>query len=156
MVTVLLSGSGRMEIIKENNKTEVCNNIPEYPINVFGAAGSYWKDGKLSICGGYTGSTAINNCFLLDNGQWKANINNLKTRRNAYAASNIGSNIMFSGGYNGQYLSSTEIMHHDGKITSGPNLPQDRYRHCQVSYGHTTLIIGKCIVVAKKMKTKSH
>ena len=87
----------------------------------------------------------------MDNGQWKANINNLKTGRSRHAASNIGNNIMFSGGYNGsQRLSSTEIMHHDGKITSGPNLPQGRSGHCQVSYGHTTLIIGKCIVVAKE------
>ena len=86
----------------------------------------------------------------MDNGQWKANINNLKTKRTWHAASNIGNNILFSGGHNGQFLSSTEIMHHDGKITSGPNLPQGRDSHCQVSYGHTTFIIGKCIVVAKE------
>ena len=96
-------------------------------------------------------SYAWKNCYSLDNGQWKANINNLKTGRSRHAASNIGNNIMFSGGYNGsQRLSSTEIMHHDGKITSGPNLPQGRSGHCQVSYGHTTFIIGKCIVVAKE------
>ena len=50
--------------------------MPEYPIEVEDAAGSHWKDGKLSICGGWTGSTRINNCYLLDNGQWKANVNN--------------------------------------------------------------------------------
>ena len=126
--------------------------MPEYPIEVSYAAGSHWKDGKLSICGGWTGSTRINNCYLLDNGQWKANINNLKTGRSRHAASNIGNNIMFSGGYNGsQRLSSTEIMHHDGKITSGPNLPKARSRHCQVSYGQTTFIIGNCIAAAKKL-----
>ena len=81
MVTLLVTGyprvgRGRIEIIKENNKTEVCNNMPEYPIEVSAAAGSHWNDGKLSICGGYTGSTRINNCYLLDNGQWKANVNN--------------------------------------------------------------------------------
>ena len=132
--------------------------MPEYPIEVEDAAGSHWKDGKLSICGGWTGSTRINNCYLLDNGQWKANISNLKTGRCCYAASNIGNNIMFSGGYNGsQRLSSTEIMHHDGKITSGPNLPQGRSGHCQVSYGHTTLIIGRCIVVVNKpLNAKSY
>ena len=158
MVTVLVtgwhsgsgSGRGRIEIIKENHKTEVCNNMPGYPIEVYGAAGSLWKHGKLFICGGYDGSSILNNCYILDNGQWKANINNLITERNVFAGSNIGNYIWFTGGFNiNQYLSSTAIMHHEGWITSGPNLPQARIQHCQVSYGHTTYIIGKCIVVGK-------
>ena len=62
MVTLLVtgfptSGSGRIEIIKENFKTEVCNQMQDYPLEVFLAAGTHWKDGKLSICGGYSGST---------------------------------------------------------------------------------------------------
>ena len=57
MVTLLVTGdprrgSGRIEIIKENFQTEVCNNMPKYPIEVSNAAGSHWNDGKLSICGG--------------------------------------------------------------------------------------------------------
>ena len=151
VILLVTGGSDRIEIIKENHKTEVCKNMPKYPIEVSSAAGSHWKDGKLSICGGYDGSRT-NNCYSLDNGQWKANINNLKAERSVHGASNIGNNIWFTGGggNNWEKLSSTEIMHHDGKITSGPNLPQGRSGHCQVSYGHTTLIIGKCIVVVKK------
>ena len=148
MVTLIVTGwplCGSIEIIKENHKTEVCNNMPEYPLEVHAAAGSHWKDGKLSICGGHDGSaTRISNCYSLDNGQWKANKNNLETGRRSHRASNIGNNIMFSGGWNfNDQLSSTEIMHHDGKITSGPDLPQRRRNHCQISFGDTTLIIGK-------------
>ena len=155
MVIVLVTGgSRRIEIIRENHQTEVCNNMPWYPIGVHKAAGSTWNDGRLSICGGTVyQTTSMNNCYSLENGQWKENNNNLKMGRHRHAASNIGTNIWFSGGYNGQNnwrLSSTEIMHHDGKITSGPNLPQKRAGHCQVSYGQSTFIIGKCIDVCKK------
>ena len=155
MVSVLVtgdprSGSGRIEIIKENHKTEVCNNMPKYPIEVKQAAGSHWKDGKLTICGGMTSSgSRIKNCYSMDNGQWKANTylsnpSNLKTGRSSQAASNIGNRIWFTGGilYNGYIESSTQIMHHDGKITSGPNLPGSIFGHCQVSYENTTFIIG--------------
>ena len=156
MVTLLVTGgSGRIEIIRENHKTEVCNNMPWYPNGgVSRAAGSTWNDGRLSICGGTVyQTTSMNNCYSLENGQWKENKNNLKMGRHRHAASNIGTNIWFSGGYNGQNnwrLSSTEIMHQDGKITSGPNLPEARSIHCQISYEDTTFVIGKCIIVAKK------
>ena len=82
MVTLLvtgfpLTGSGRIEIIKENFKTEVCNQMQDYPLEVSAAAGSHWKDGKLSICGGYTGSYKTE-CYTLDNGEWKPTSQNLQ------------------------------------------------------------------------------
>ena len=158
MVTLLVtgdprSGSGRIEIIKENFKTEVCNQMQDYPLGVVSAAGSHWKDGKLSICGGNSGfSTYTNECYTLDNGEWKPTSQNLQIGRRRHGASNIGNNIWITGGYNsnGQRLSSTEIMHPDGKITPGPDLPQGRDSPCQISYGQTTFIIGKCIAVEKK------
>ena len=52
-----------------------------------------------------------------------------------------------TGGYThengGKYLRSTEIIHPDGKVTPGPNLPGSRQSHCQTSYEQTTFIIGK-------------
>ena len=149
MVTLLVtgfpaSGSGRIEIIKENFKTEVCNQMQDYPLEVSKAAGTHWKDGKLSICGGWPSLTT--ECYTLDNGEWKPTSQNLQIGRSEHAASNIGNNIWITGGVgNGQRLSSTEIMHPDGKITPGPDLPEARYGHCQISHGQTTLIIGKYI-----------
>ena len=148
MVTLLVtglptSGSGRIEIIKENFKTEVCNQMQDYPLEVYEAAGTHWKDGKLSICGGFP---YTNECYTLDNGEWKPTSQNLQIERYDHAASNIGNNIWITGGHDGsQILSSSEIMHPDGKITPGPDLPQARSSHCQISHGQTTFIIGKCI-----------
>ena len=148
MVTLLLTGwdtigSGRIEIIKDNFKTEVCNQMQDYPLEVYQAAGTHWKDGKLSICGGFTSTTK---CYTFDNGEWKPTSQNLQIGRSRLAASNIGNNIWFTGGWNGQRLSSTEIMHLDGKITPGPDLPQAISHHCQISHDQTTFIIGKCNV----------
>ena len=54
MVTVPVTifsrnGSGRIEIINENNRTEVCKNMPKYPVKISVAAGTYWNNDKLSI-----------------------------------------------------------------------------------------------------------
>lgn len=103
-----------------------------------------WKDGKLTICGGYSGNY-ISKCYSLENGEWT--LNKLKTGRGQHGASNIGNKIFITGGWtNGQILASTEIIHPDGKITQGPNLPQARGYHCQISHEQNTFIIGKNIL----------
>ena len=158
LVTVVLtgypqSGSGRMEVIKEDFKTEVCNNMPKYPLEVSGAAGSMWKCEKLTVCGG-------SECYSLENGNWTLNSNKLKTGRNGHGASNIGNDEIFiTGGYNeydlddyddDEVFASTEIIHSDGKITQGPNLPKARDYHCQISHEQNTFIIGKNMLCYKK------
>ena len=148
MVTLLVtgwkSGSERIEIIKENFETEVCNNMPVYPLDVYDASGSTWKNGKFSICGGYDGSI-ISDCYTMDKGEWQQTKDNLITARRWHGSSNIGNAILITGGWNNGRLASTEIMHPDGKITPGPDLPQARSGHCQISYEETTFILGKCI-----------
>ena len=152
MVTLLVtgfgSGSERIEIVKENFKTEVCNNMPVYPLDVSRASGSTWKNGKFSICGGYDNSRK-SDCYTMDKGEWQPTKDNLITARKSHGSSKIGNAILITGGWNGLKLASTEIMHPDGKITPGPDLPQGRYGHCQVSYEETTFILGKLIFFAK-------
>ena len=103
MVTLLVtgqprSGSGRIEIIKENFETKVCSQMPEYPLEVTAAAGSNWKDGKFTICGGYN-AYQVSECYLMKNRKWKFS-GKLKTARSAHGASNIGNFIWITGGYN--------------------------------------------------------
>ena len=87
-------------------------------------------------------------CYYLDNGEWQLYSESLKTARSGHGASNVGEKIWVTGGVTGvgqTTLSSTEIIH-DGKVTSGPNLPKGRYGHCQVTYEQTTFILGKQIL----------
>ena len=146
----------RIEIIKENFKTEVCSQMQDYPIEVVAAAGSHWKDGKLSICGGRESFPSIkSDCYTLDNGEWKPTSQNLQLGRDDHGASNVENNIWFTGGIgNFVMLSSTEIMHPDGKITPGPDLPQGKWGHCQISHGQTTFIIGKRIICRELAKSR--
>ena len=155
MVTVLVtgypqSGKGKIEIIKENFQTEVCNQMQQYPLEVYDASGSTWKDGKLFICGGED-SSKKSQCYTLDNGVWQLNIENLQTARNAHGASNIGDVIWITGGVNNAILASTEIIYSDGKVTPGPDLPEARYGHCQITYEQTTFIIGNFHFFAKTL-----
>ena len=157
MVTLLISGYEGIESIGENFKTKVCSQIPENPYTVpYTAKGSSWKDGKISICGGHDNIDKVwigrSECYFIVNGEWKFS-GNLQTGRRAFGVSNIGNSIWITGGLGdapefpkvNSALASTEIIHSDGKITPGPNLPEARNSHCQISYEQSTFIIGMCI-----------
>ena len=116
MVTLLVTGEHRLagktvEIIKENFETEVCYNVQEYPFFVKSAAGSSWDDGKVTICGGWDNwlelarirPTSHNECYSLENGEWKLNIQKLKFGKLGLAASNLGNSIWITGGYSKSY-----------------------------------------------------
>jgi len=143
-------GRQRVEIIKENFETEVCYKVQEYPLPVSTAAGSRWDDGKVTVCGGWNWPNRHSECYSLENGEWKLNSQELQKGRSGLAGSNIGNSIWITGGYGDDKTSrglratetSTEIIHTDGKITPGPNLPEPRSFHCQTSYKQTTFIIG--------------
>ena len=92
----------KIEIIKENFETELCNNIQKYPLYVGYQAGSTWNDGKITICGGWiqlwNGSIHDSDeCYSLENGYWKLNSQKLQTGRSSLAASHIGHSIWITG-----------------------------------------------------------
>ena len=100
MVALVVTGNYRegrqeIEIIKENFETEVCNNVPEYPLPVLYSAGSSWDDGKVTVCGGWSWPTIHSECYSLENGEWRSS--NLQTARYSPAASNIGNSIWVTG-----------------------------------------------------------
>ena len=148
MVTVLVTGyprdSGkRMEIIMANGDVKTCPHSSDYPIEVDDAAGSYANNG-LQLCGGWDGSSSRDKCYKWQNGTW-TETQTLKQARHLHGASTIGNILWITGGYNNGRLASTELVGEDGTVTSGPNLPEARDSHCQVTYQHSTFIIGKCV-----------
>jgi len=146
MVTLLVTGSNsgndRIEIIKPNGDVKTCPQSSNYPLKVRDAAGGYSNnEGSVSICGGLDGSYR-SECYTLEKSKWEP-AGNLKNARNSHGASYITTGLWMTGGWNGlQRLASTELLLPDGKVTSGPNLPEARSGHCQVSYQDTTFIIG--------------
>ena len=171
MVTMLVQGAAnlneRVEIIKENFIREgyglsPCNQKLDYPLKrLQAAAGSLWKNGKLTICGGATQNPGKpvtfkyrSECFSLENGEWSSG-KNLLTSRYGHGSSNVGNSIWMTGGFPSfpyvKALASTEIINTDGNITPGPDLPQGRGSHCQLSYGQSTFIIGKFSLCQKTL-----
>ena len=69
----------------------------------------------------------------------------LQQARYDHGASTVGNILWITGGYNNGRLASTEVMDPDGTVTYGPNLPEARSYHCQVTYQDSTFIIGKCV-----------
>ena len=92
-----------------------------------------------------TPAVVTSKCYELRNLVWQPRNNGLISARGFHAASVVNNNtIWITGGRNSQYHSfySTEFVHPNGAVTSGPNLPYARADHCQVSYENTILIIG--------------
>ena len=70
--------------------------------------------------------------------------------RSGSAASVVaGNKIWITGGYSNEngHLTSTEIINPDGSITPGPELPEKRNVHCQLSYQNKVYIIGKLFML---------
>ena len=147
MVTLLTAGdSEKIEIIKENGDTKVYPKVSKYPLKVRKAAGASLPDKTIVICGGEDNAgRSKSKCYRLANGQWKI-FGQLHTARFGSGGSLLGNSIWFTGGFDsntGYRLETTEILNSDGTVTLGPNLPNDRNMHCQVTYEDTILIIGE-------------
>ena len=116
MVALVVNGKARtegrekIEIVKENFETEICNNIPEYPLPVQGAAASSWDDGKVTVCGGWKWPIPGHHseCYSLENGEWKLTAK-LQEGKSGLAASNIGNSIWITG--NGIQMSHNPKSH---------------------------------------------
>ena len=72
----------------------------------------------------------------------------MTVRRSSHAATVIHDTLFISGGLgvNGNHssiLNSTEFIHANGSVTSGPNLPEARQGHCMVTlHDSKVMIIG--------------
>ena len=101
----------------------------------------------ITFCRDYdTPAVITSECYELTNMVWQPRNNGLITARYNHGASVVNNKtIWITGGENDddwRRLSSTELIHPDGTVTSGPNLPEGRGEHCQASYENTILIIG--------------
>ena len=77
----------------------------------------------------------------------------MTVRRNSHAATVIHDTLFISGGRGGNSthystLASTEFIHANGSVTSGPNLPEAKRDHCMVTlHDSKVMIIGASAAV---------
>ena len=139
-----------MEIIQDNWETKTCPQSLDFPLEVYVASGGVLDDGRITICGGSDASGKVRSeCYTLTNGVWQPRAEGLNITRLGHRSSVVFNNntLWMTGGYgNDQYLSSTELIHPDGRVTTGPDLPKARGYHCQMSFGDKILITGNLYI----------
>ena len=66
----------------------------------------------------------------------------MNSKRNDVAAVEWSNKLFVAGGYNDDYLSSTEFISSEGMVTAGPDLPSPRETHCM-----TKLPSGRIVII---------
>ena len=65
------SATKTTEIINIDDDSSTCKDLGEYPLKIQGAVG--FNMGSMPvICGGYDGSTYVNQCHQLESGKWQS------------------------------------------------------------------------------------
>ena len=111
--------------------TKTCSNLAKYPINFLFGGGGLLEDTPV-ICGG---KSYNKECYSYDmaSNTWQLH-GNLVTGRRSFGAAVFKGALWVTGGQTNDRVAlySTEIIAPDGIVTSGPNLPANRYGHCMV------------------------
>ena len=126
-----------------------CPNIEPIPIRLTEATGGLMAGQTPFICGGQiNGWTYSNNCYqLTETGSWAKDQRATLTTARRYAGYGsvvLNNSLVLTGGYNGNYLSSIEIVSPNTRAeTLSVQLPTGLAYHCQVPWdSETFLVIG--------------
>ena len=96
----------------------------------------------MSITGGYPGPEPAGVAYKLTGSAW-SEVGVLVTPRGWHACSYRGDYLYVMGGYNGSYLSSTEVLDlTTGEWSAGPDLPYPAYDGRAVQYDGELYLVG--------------
>ena len=132
--------SGRKTEVFNLAGQDICLNLEDFPIDLWGAVGAH-INGTPIVCGGYDGSNYLDKCYHFINGNW-ALTTTMRERR--YLATSIVYNnrMHIMGGYDGGVeLASTEILDGNGS-EEGPDLPIAISGHAITKVNQSTSIIS--------------
>ena len=122
------------EVINMADSTSFCNNLPAYPLPIRLSTGQVVNSIPI-IAGGDPFSTAVSSIYKFDkeSNSWLS-LGNMSVRRNQHSSAVLNNALWLIGGFDTDWppLQSTELVYTNGTITSGPDLPTLRGRHCSV------------------------
>ena len=119
----------------------MCNNWPDFPIDVYGATGGLIGD-TVIICGGWT----VDECYSLTS-EKATLVTHMSVERQYAASIVINDNTLWvtgglTGGSIGFRLASTEYVTETGTML-GPDLPMSLYLHAMVAINSScSMVIG--------------
>ena len=116
----------------------MCNNWPDFPIDVYGATGGLIGD-TVIICGGYDDGSYVDECYSLTS-EKATLVTHMSVGRSGAASIVINDNSLWVTGGGG--LASTEYVTLTGTML-GPNLPMIVWSHAMVAINRTcSMVIG--------------
>ena len=144
MIATGSPNTNKCQVIDSSSSTS-CTNLKFYPLSIHNAVGGV-VSGFPIICGGYRTSGSprqTESCYRFnkDSNSWKLHCS-MKSGRSHHAATVVNEDALFiTGGIYKGNLASTEFIHANGSVTSGPNLPVAREGHCMVTLHDSKVII---------------
>ena len=118
-----------------------CKKPPNFPATIFGSIGGLDFKNKPIICGGIQNGDFSNRCYSLNNNVWVSTVSMNSARRNAAAVQLQDGRILVTGGNNGAYLKSAEMLTEQGWDSKIPSLPVTIAVHCVVPVNSTTVMV---------------
>ena len=143
LLILVATGNGytdKCQVIDVSSSTS-CGNLPSYPYSMYHAAGGVINNTPI-ICGGDRPSGSPrqqDSCYRFNENSNSWNLHCKMTSRRYYHAASVIQDALFITG--GNYMGSTEFIHANGTVTSGPNLPVARHGHCMVTLHDSKVII---------------
>ena len=141
-----MSDTETIKIYPDGTLASSCK-LPDYPLEVEGAAGSIYsfqsKEKKMIICGGaHEKKHVTNRCYAFNPSTWSwVESKPMKKERSYHAMTTMADgSIMTCGGYDASYNPSNSCEKFDGNWEVVEPIPTPLAGHCLVSINATTIV----------------
>ena len=133
-----------VQVVDLNSNTS-CSSLQNFPSAVDGATGAVLNNIPI-ICGGRDNNFEYQNaCYAYEKSSQSWLLHAKMNNRKAVASTTvINGALLVSGGFNEDYLASSEYIYPNGTVSAGPTMPTGRYSHCTITLhdGRIMLIGG--------------
>jgi len=131
-----------VEVLDLNNPVNLCLPPPSFPFPISGAVAEH-VNGKLLVCGGFSGDY-LSSCFSLTDGEWAVETSmELNTNRAFSKASLVGNDWIVAGGlYSSFDISETAEHLNDDIWMEDLTLPSNFVSHCQVTVNSSYVFLS--------------
>jgi len=127
-----------VEVIDLSGESLICPNIPDYPDEIDFLTATFY-DGKVIACGGYDGTSTINECYTLgpDLIRWNQVTPLLGGPRIRMGSSIVDHKWLISGGENSRSILKSTLIFDGSQFIEGPEMQFPKTKHCQVTINAT-------------------
>jgi hypothetical protein len=132
------SDTYKSEVIDLEDSGNICQDLEDYPIQVFGAIGGLLNQVDPLVCGGWYPYTK--SCYIVNQPNQSSEM--LEERRDSASLTLNSTHLWITGGSNGNgRLQTSEFVSIGQPAVKGPDLPYAVYRHCLVRVNSSTALL---------------